>query len=293
MPEGPEVRRYADMMNGEFMGQELRMVKINGGKYINKPFMGYEELTQTTGLKFIKCNCKGKVFNLEFANETTRGYLLVHLNMSGEWFVKSLEEKPKQIGDVNFHFENKMLCFSDKRQLGMMEYTTDVSYVLEKLGALGPDMLSDETTYEVFKARIKARPKSKIGNLLMDQHTISGVGNYLRADSLYYAKVSPFKPVSRMSEEEMKALYHAIKVVMWMNYKYDEGIKKKIITSKDVAQIKLMLGNEKYNELTTKVDMDTEPFFIYGKETDYLGYTVNRVSLNARTVHYVPQVQQD
>jgi formamidopyrimidine-DNA glycosylase len=291
MPEGPEVRRYTDMINRVFTGQKLMKVEIMGGRYETKSFVGYDEMSQMLPLTFESCIPKGKVFNLVFNKNKKRSHLLVHLNMSGLWFVDEHHATNENKTHIKFVFETYTLGFYDSRRFGVVEYTTNVDKVNEKLNDLGPDMMNDEMTFEVFQERLKNKKRSKIANLLLDQHTVSGVGNYLRADSLYYAKINPMRTVGSLKVDELKNLFHAIRVIMWINYDFNLGVSKGIITASDMERLKLMLGTEKYNEMT-EATTDVEPFLIYGRETDYLGNKVTREELNARTIHYVISVQK-
>lgn len=66
----------------------------------------------------------------------------------------------------------------------------------------------------------------------MDQKTISGIGNYLRADCLWLAKISPHRLVKSMDDNEIKELYHSIQKLIWSDYNYKYAIKNKIIGKK-------------------------------------------------------------
>ena len=68
-----------------------------------------------------------------------------------------------------------------------------------------------------------------IGIVLMDQKTISGIGNYLRADILWLSKISPFRKVNKLSDQEFKLIYHNTKVLTWGDYDKKYAIKHKII----------------------------------------------------------------
>ena len=98
----------------------------------------------------------------------------------------------------------------------------------------------------------------------MDQGVISGVGNYVKAESLYRAEVWPGTTVAAMSGKEIKGLYFAIKNVLQESY--------------DVGQKGLHDNSDRMQ--------------VYGKKTDPLGNEVKKTEFSdKRTTHWVPAVQ--
>lgn len=59
-------------------------------------------------------------------------------------------------------------------------------------GRLGPDPLRADGSAEAFLANVRSR-RRPIGDLLMDQSVIAGVGNIYRAEALYRARVHPWR----------------------------------------------------------------------------------------------------
>jgi hypothetical protein len=88
---------------------------------------------------------------------------------------------------------------------------------------------------------------------------ISGVGNYLRADSLWLSKISPFRKIKNISDNELKVLFHNIRLLTWTVYNYKKGIELEIIKKEDKLPIDykkdfLVYGKDKdiYNNIITK-----------------------------------------
>jgi endonuclease-8 len=79
-----------------------------------------------------------------------------------------------------------------------------------RLAALGPDVLADEFDAERFLRRLRADdPTRAIGDALLDQRTIAGIGNVWKAESCWDAGVSPWRPTANVSDEEALALVAA------------------------------------------------------------------------------------
>ena len=55
---------------------------------------------------------------------------------------------------------------------------------------------------------------------MMDQEVISGCGNYIKAEVLYYAGISPLRKISELSEREVELLYEGLIVIPRISYNY-------------------------------------------------------------------------
>jgi endonuclease VIII len=71
---------------------------------------------------------------------------------------------------------------------------------LDKPLAAGPDILAEEPRYEEMLARLRAQPARKIGEALLDQRLVAGIGNIWRSEALWEARVSPWAPVADVDE---------------------------------------------------------------------------------------------
>jgi len=76
------------------------------------------------------------------------------------------------------------------------------------LQALGPDLLSDPQTFDRGEAvrRMRARERDAIGDVLLDQRVVAGIGNVLKSEILFIAGVDPFTPVARLDEAALERL---------------------------------------------------------------------------------------
>ncbi len=71
---------------------------------------------------------------------------------------------------------------------------------------LGPDPLRGDADPDEFIATARRR-RTPIGELLMNQAVISGVGNIFRAETLLRCRVSPFRASNRVSRARLRALW--------------------------------------------------------------------------------------
>ena len=71
---------------------------------------------------------------------------------------------------------------------------------------LGPDILAEPPDYEAMLARLsRADQQRQIGAALLDQSLVAGIGNLWKAESLWRARVSPWRPLAEVSDEELRA----------------------------------------------------------------------------------------
>ena len=83
----------------------------------------------------------------------------------------------------------------------------------QRIATLGPDILGPEFG-EAERARFLRRlreddPTRPIGDALLDQRTIAGIGNLWKVEGCFAAGVDPWRPAGRVSDEE------ALRIVDW------------------------------------------------------------------------------
>ena len=199
------------------------------------------------------------------------------------WFQRALNHL-----NVEFitDYKNISFYFYDQLSFGTLKAVSsndgNETLLLEKkLKELGPDLLDESTTFEVFKTNIKKKVNENkpIGNVIVNQKIISGVGNYLRADALWMAKISPFRKVIDINDNELKLLYTSLIGLIWGDYDYKNGVKKGYINSS------LKLPND------YKLD-----FFIYRQEKDIYDNIIKKEELyegsQKRFIYWVSKIQK-
>ncbi len=80
--------------------------------------------------------------------------------------------------------------------------------------SLGPDPLDDAFTIDVLDSILQAAGRAQVKGVLRHQGTIAGIGNAYSDELLHAAKLSPFKPASSITGDDLQTLYDAIKNVL-------------------------------------------------------------------------------
>ncbi|HWE08076.1 MAG TPA: DNA-formamidopyrimidine glycosylase family protein [Solirubrobacteraceae bacterium] len=80
----------------------------------------------------------------------------------------------------------------------------------QRLAALGPDILAPEFETARFLARLRTDDYTRgIGDALLDQRNVAGIGNLWKSESCWDAAIDPWRPVKDVSDAEAAAIVEA------------------------------------------------------------------------------------
>ena len=75
-----------------------------------------------------------------------------------------------------------------------------------RLERLGPDLLADETSVEDVRASLRAADERRlVGEVLVDQRGVAGLGNMWLVELLWHARISPWLPIGDVRDDELGA----------------------------------------------------------------------------------------
>ncbi len=79
-----------------------------------------------------------------------------------------------------------------------------------RLAQLGPDILAPELDEPRFLRRLRDDdPARAIGDALLDQRTIAGIGNLWKCEGCFAARIDPWRPTGAVSDDEALAIVRA------------------------------------------------------------------------------------
>ena len=191
MPEGHTVHRTANHFNKSFAGHKVA-VSSPQGRFTDSKFIDNSEL--------ISAQAVGKQLFLKFEPAILR----IHLGIYGKWQFSEPEELPEPKGAVRARFLlGKKLA--DLRGPTACELLTAEQYQ-QVLARLGPDPLDTKADKQRFVDKV-SRSGVSIGQLLMDQSVISGIGNVYRAELLFRANLDPHSPGKSIPKALIEAIW--------------------------------------------------------------------------------------
>jgi formamidopyrimidine-DNA glycosylase len=272
MPELPEVARAALSLNNVIQGKSLNDVVVHSGRYSRHGDpAGLSDFIEELPAHVDNVTFCGKLILFEFTGRSGKKWWLWNtLGMGGGW----LREKSKH-GHVEFITSGGSVFFTDIRNFGTLKFTDSEEETIKKKSSIGPNHLSDTISDELFKSRLLKQPNRTMPEVLMNQKLIGGIGNYIKAEILYIAGISPHRIVNTLSDEEFSKLNAATNEVV-----------NKSFGSKGAS-------------LRTYKGMDGEngdfvfSLKVYGRTICENGYQVIReTTKEGRTTHWVPQIQK-
>ena len=134
--------------------------------------------------------------------------------MTGRW-QKNHDEYCKWFLDLD---NGKTVWFRNPRSFATLSFTNRREVLNKKLSSLGPDIMTREFSLPTFKKLMRKYIKRNITAFLMDQQVISGCGNYIKAETLWYASVSPLRKVSDLKEREIELIYEGLRIIPRVSY---------------------------------------------------------------------------
>jgi endonuclease VIII len=74
-----------------------------------------------------------------------------------------------------------------------------------RLSHLGPDILASPPDYDEMLERLRAEPQARqVGDALLDQRIVAGIGNMWKAEALWEARVSPWRALREVRDVELR-----------------------------------------------------------------------------------------
>jgi endonuclease-8 len=130
----------------------------------------------------------------------TRGGLTVHthLRMDGSWRVRPAAEPVRDSYRIRLLLAN-VDWQAVGYQLGVVELIR-TSEEAKVTGHLGPDLLGADWDCAEAVRRLAAAPDRPIGEALLDQANLAGIGNLYKAEVLFLRGISPWQPVGGVAD---------------------------------------------------------------------------------------------
>ncbi len=194
MPEGDVAWRVSRRLDAALRDRELVSSDLRW------PSLATVDLA---GRRVLGCTSRGK--HILTRVEAGRGdpplTLHSHLRMEGSWHVHRTGEPWR--GGRSENFVRAVLANDTwtaiGHKLGMLDLVPTASED-SLVGHLGPDVLGDDWDPDEALRRVRADPARTIGEALLDQRNLAGVGTFFMAEGLFLRGVTPWTPVRDVPE---------------------------------------------------------------------------------------------
>ena len=215
MPELPEVEGLALDLRGRLDGRAIARVDIaafSALKTFDPP------LTALNGSFVDDVTRHGKFIDVSASGL----HFVMHLARGGwvRWRdeVPKLPPKPSNKSPMaaRVHLDDgsglDITEAGTKKRLAL--YVVRDPHDVPGIASLGPDPLDESFTIDVLEGILQQAGRAQVKGVLRHQGTIAGIGNAYSDELLHAAKMSPFKPASSITGDDLQTLYDAIRTVL-------------------------------------------------------------------------------
>jgi len=204
MPELPDIVVYIEALRKRIKGVELQHIRIGS------PFLlrtAVPPLSSIEGKKVLELRRLGKRICLGFDEDL---WLVIHLMIAGRlhWYEDRMKAS-KARGLALFEFANGSLVMTEAgTQKRASLHLVQGSAGLENLDPGGLEVF--EANLGQFTTALQAKNHT-LKRALTDPRIFSGIGNAYSDEILFEAQLSPFALTQKLSTEEIKRLFTAVK----------------------------------------------------------------------------------
>jgi endonuclease-8 len=204
MAEGDTILRAARRLERALAGEALA-VRALGGR---GRAAGIERLD---GRRLERVEARGKHLLLRFEGLVLHS----HLGMSGAWHVYprgAAWRKPANVAWAKLSGEeSEAVQFGGPtlRVLSEQQLRRDTT-----LSRLGPDILGPDFDPAAAAERLRALPHTELGEALLDQRLLAGIGNIFKSEACFAARTDPWRSLDELSGTELCATLEAARGLM-------------------------------------------------------------------------------
>jgi endonuclease-8 len=208
MPEGDTILAAARRVGAALVGQPIVEIETP------QPRHALDRWPERLGGKAVRAvDARGKHLFIRFEDDLT---LHSHLRMTGQWGVYRRGERwrrsPRRAWLVIRTALHEVVEFDGP----VLELMTDSRTRFDRrLAALGPDVLAEQLDERRFLAQLRAGDDWRaIGEALLDQRVLAGVGNMWKAEGCFLARVDPWRRVRDVTNAEALAVVRELRPLM-------------------------------------------------------------------------------
>lgn len=196
MPEGDTIFRAAATLDRWLTGRTVSGARTTVDRL---------PAAKLVGQKIDGVEARAKHLLIRFSGGTV---LHTHMKMTGSWHVYTAGEcwkkPPSQARFVLEAGERVAVCFNAP-VVELLAAGGEQQH--PSLSGLGPDVLKPPVDLDEVRRRAAGRPDAMtIGELLLDQQVVSGIGNIWRCESLFVRRTDPFARHGRLSADDLDEL---------------------------------------------------------------------------------------
>jgi len=140
---------------------------------------------------------RGKHILMRFAGGLT---LHSHLRMDGAWHLVAAGRRPSAMPD---HMIRALVGNDRWQAAGYRVHDLRIVRTVDEdhlVGHLGPDLLGPDWDPDEAVRRLQTQTDRSVGETLLDQRNLAGIGNMYKCEALFVERISPWTPVGEVAD---------------------------------------------------------------------------------------------
>ena len=208
MPEGDTIHNAALRVGGALVGKEIREIETPQARHRMDRWP-----ERLAGRAVRAVEARGKHLLVRFEGDLT---LHSHLRMGGKWGVYERGRRwTRSAGRAWLVIrtdDHEVVQFDGP----VLELMTDSRVRFDRrLAGLGTDIVADDFDEDSFLARLREDDQTRaIGDALLDQRNVAGIGNIWKSEGCFLAGVDPWRRTSDVTDDEALAIVRAARPLM-------------------------------------------------------------------------------
>lgn len=195
MPEGDTLSRIAVALRPYLAGRVVKAARAR---------LPGPQVSQIVGRKIEAVDAVGKNLLIRFEGGLE---LRTHLGLHGSWHRYRPGEtwrRPASRAALVIEVPGAVAVCFDAPVVELFEARAEPLH--PTLSTLGPDLLDDDFDMPEAVRRLHdpARAEAEVGNALLDQRAVAGIGNVFKSEILFMERVSPFAPLGTLDEATLE-----------------------------------------------------------------------------------------
>jgi len=247
MAEGHAVARWGDALR-ELIGERVEEIRV--------PPRWRERAEHLRGAVLTQVRTHGKHLVLQFSNDWA---IHTHAMQYGSWQIGPLGQelrKDARFARLRLTLEQHEVVFFHGPVMEVL--SLDELSKHERFTSLGPDLLHDDFRVQSVIEAIQSQGDREIGDVILDQRVVSGIGNIYKSEGLFLATIHPRRAAADVSTSELEVLFEELIPLMQMGRRQESWI----ITLPDDLRLEAWMRNWVYQRrgqpcfvCATKIEM--------------------------------------
>jgi len=226
VPEGDTLFRTAAGLRPYLVGRRVTAARAGGPGAL-------PQVERIVGQEITAVDALGKNLLIRFGNGLE---IRTHLRMNGSWHRYRPDEswrRPRARARLVLEVPGAVAVCFDAPVVELLEQRAEAAH--PSLGRLGPDLLAPDfhPAEAVRRLRDPYRATTPIGEALVDQRALAGIGNVYKSEVLWLERVAPTTPVGSLDDATLARLVATAQALLRTNAKRGGGGPERVTTGRD------------------------------------------------------------